>query len=73
MERWLLEAIVAQVPDEDEAEQVARRWRDLIPEMKAAAGAIQRQVREARCRCQLPPPSIDRQGRCSRCIGRRGT
>jgi hypothetical protein len=73
MERYLLEAIIAQVPDEHQAERVARRWRDLIPEMKAAAGAIQQQVLAARCHCELPPPSIDRHGRCSRCIGRRSS
>lgn len=73
MDRGLLEAIVAAVPDEHEAERVARRWCDLIPEMKAAAGAIQHQVRETRCRCELPPEHVDRLGRCGRCLGRRSS
>jgi hypothetical protein len=37
----------------------------------AAADRIRAQVAAAICRCEIPPESVDVQGRCSRCLGRR--
>jgi hypothetical protein len=53
-------------------EKLAERWRQVIPEMEAAARRVREQVRNTRGRCQLEPESVTKDGRCGRCYGRRG-
>lgn len=68
---WLLEAIVRVTPDQAAAEDLARRWRDVLSDLVATADVIRRQVAASRCRCALAPPAVDDRGRCTRCWGRR--
>jgi hypothetical protein len=57
--------------DETEAERLAQRWQQVIPEMEARSEHIRAQVRESVCHCVLEPESITTDGRCERCFGRR--
>jgi hypothetical protein len=53
------------------ANDLDRRWRQVIPEMEAATRRIRAQVRASVCRCELEPEFVTEDARCGRCFGRR--
>ena len=64
--RYLLRAIVRDVPEDDRL-RGAREWERRLPEMQAAADRIRGQAASSSCLCEYPAPGRD--GRCTRCWG----
>jgi hypothetical protein len=65
----LLEAIVRNVPDEEDRRRVALEWTAVLPRLEAASARIRTQVHRMPCRCDRPAETTPG-GRCSLCFGK---